>query len=324
MFGIAAAAESPGRSDEQVGVVFTKHLYRGSPAGNPHRPAPRPTPRSTINLGPSIDETHGRPPDMGHHHRTGLRDYECCAEGRPQTKAARLPAAREFIDEKARRHESHPWLLETLADFTENDKQAIRIYKRALRLATMNALPRQTILLELGRRTLEIAGRRRAASRYLTAALAEAKRRRISRLGRRGGRPLEGSRACGPVECGCYFVMRESFPQNSGGWPMDAAAPYDEHRSPRIRHEILSDASEDYHGLYEVIWGLNSRYPDVPETAKIAASIPIMADLIETGLVELYQTTRAPRQYAPNSFEVARGAVRDQRSLAATVRERIG
>lgn len=78
-----------------------------------------------------------------------------------------------------------------------------------------------------------------------------------------------------------------------------------------LRHEILSDASEDYHGLYEVIWHLNSKHPDAPETEKIAASIPVMADLIETGLVELYKTTWASGKYAPISLEVARGAVLD-------------
>lgn len=83
-----------------------------------------------------------------------------------------------FVDERTRQHKSHPWFLETLADFTADNRRAISLYRRALGLANRAGLPKHTLLLELGRRHLNVRGKRAVATRYLASALAEAKRRR--------------------------------------------------------------------------------------------------------------------------------------------------
>jgi len=54
---------------------------------------------------------------------------------------------------------------------------------------------------------------------------------------------------------------------------------------------ILSDACEDYHGLYEVISSLNNRFPDVPEESKREVAQAALGDLVKKRLVSLYTTT---------------------------------
>ena len=102
------------------------------------------------------------------------------ASGSNHRKAEREAYRRlaRFVREQARQRRSHPFIIEALADFTDDDRKAIQLYRRALRLARRRGFPRQTILLELARRHFAIKGRRRLARRYLRAALEEAFRRR--------------------------------------------------------------------------------------------------------------------------------------------------
>lgn len=67
----------------------------------------------------------------------------------------------------------HPFLLETIADFSRSRATAIKLYHSALRLSRRMGEPQHTILLSLGRLHLEH-GNRRAARRCLRAAEREA------------------------------------------------------------------------------------------------------------------------------------------------------
>jgi hypothetical protein len=102
------------------------------------------------------------------------------ATGRNQHALARrrYRELEAYTREQARRHLSHPFLLETLADFTDSNRKAVSLYRKALRLSTRLGEPKQSILFELARRHLALPKGRVLARRYLVAALAEAKRRR--------------------------------------------------------------------------------------------------------------------------------------------------
>jgi len=54
---------------------------------------------------------------------------------------------------------------------------------------------------------------------------------------------------------------------------------------------ILSDACEDYYGLYEIIWSLNNQFPDVPEDSKREVAQEALGNLVKKRLVSLYTTT---------------------------------
>ena len=56
-----------------------------------------------------------------------------------------------------------------------------------------------------------------------------------------------------------------------------------------VKLEILTSAIEDMSGLYEIIWGLNTIYPDVSENIKISVAQPIIKLFLQTGLVQLYK-----------------------------------
>ena len=82
-----------------------------------------------------------------------------------------------LVRSQVRRRRSHAWVLETLADFTENNRKAVGLYRKALRLARLQGLAGHTILLELAKRHFEIRGGKSLARRYLSASLSEARRR---------------------------------------------------------------------------------------------------------------------------------------------------
>jgi len=59
--------------------------------------------------------------------------------------------------------------------------------------------------------------------------------------------------------------------------------------SPTEIEAIIREAAgEDRYGLYEIIWTLNARFPEIDEAAKIAASRPVLRDLLERGVVSIY------------------------------------
>jgi hypothetical protein len=54
-----------------------------------------------------------------------------------------------------------------------------------------------------------------------------------------------------------------------------------------LRAEVLSLATEDRFGLYEVVWRLNALHPEASAAQKVEAAQLAMADLLDAGLVEI-------------------------------------
>ena len=57
-----------------------------------------------------------------------------------------------------------------------------------------------------------------------------------------------------------------------------ASSPIDQ---AKLRQEVLSDGEEDYTGLYEIVWSLNTQYPEVSRDLKVVAARAIVADLVK-------------------------------------------
>jgi hypothetical protein len=73
---------------------------------------------------------------------------------------------------------SHPFLVETLADYTDDAAQAIRYYEQALAMSRQMATdePTQTILIGIGEQLIEM-GRREQAEAFIRDGRTEAVRR---------------------------------------------------------------------------------------------------------------------------------------------------
>ena len=67
----------------------------------------------------------------------------------------------------------------------------------------------------------------------------------------------------------------------------------------KLRQAIVEDGDEDYTGLYEIIWSLNTHYPDIARDAKVAAARGIALDLLREGRISLYTTRWASNKYDP-------------------------
>lgn len=66
---------------------------------------------------------------------------------------------------------------------------------------------------------------------------------------------------------------------------------------PDVLNRILSDACEDYTGLYEILWSLNTAYPEMSEKTKLDVAREALSDLVMRGLVELFTATWPPQSY---------------------------
>jgi hypothetical protein len=77
-------------------------------------------------------------------------------------RASCFSELKEVLGELRSRHGNHPVLLETEADFTEDDAERAAIYRKAITIATEHELPTLTIRLSLARELLD-AGEPRAA-----------------------------------------------------------------------------------------------------------------------------------------------------------------
>jgi len=69
----------------------------------------------------------------------------------------------------------------------------------------------------------------------------------------------------------------------------------------RLRREILEDGEEDYCGLYEIIWSLNTKYPDVDRHTKIESARSAFLPLAREGQVSLFESVWASSDYKPVS-----------------------
>ena len=58
-----------------------------------------------------------------------------------------------------------------------------------------------------------------------------------------------------------------------------------------IRQEVLGSAVEDYHALYEIIWGLRSLLPNKTEAELRRLAEREIRELLEKGHVALYRRT---------------------------------
>lgn len=66
----------------------------------------------------------------------------------------------------------------------------------------------------------------------------------------------------------------------------------------KIMDLLRDDAAEDYLGLYEIVWTLNTLYPEVPEREKIVAALPVVARALSEGSHKLFVTIGwPPAQY---------------------------
>jgi hypothetical protein len=77
----------------------------------------------------------------------------------------------------------------------------------------------------------------------------------------------------------------------------------------KLRQDVLSDGKEDYTGLYEIVWSLNTQYPDVSRDLKVAAARAIVTGLLREGQVALYRTVWASNRYEPVPQKDALGAL---------------
>jgi hypothetical protein len=61
--------------------------------------------------------------------------------------------------------------------------------------------------------------------------------------------------------------------------------------------EVLTQANEDYSGLYEIVWAFRKRFmPDAGEPELIAAAAAAVRSLLDNGLVRLVRFRQKPEQ----------------------------
>ena len=66
--------------------------------------------------------------------------------------------------------------------------------------------------------------------------------------------------------------------------------------------EILSSGAEDWFGLYEIVWGLNSKHPGTSMGDKYQAAEAALRSLLARGWVQLYRevgTGQGPLRHDP-------------------------
>jgi hypothetical protein len=81
--------------------------------------------------------------------------------------------------------------------------------------------------------------------------------------------------------------------------------------SKQLRADILSDGKEDYTGLYEIVWSLNQKYPDVSREAKVTEARTVFADLLREDRVSVFETTWGSSNYKPVPKADATSALRN-------------
>lgn len=72
-----------------------------------------------------------------------------------------------------------------------------------------------------------------------------------------------------------------------------------------VRRAILDLATEDYYGLYEILWRLNTLFPDASLGERFSAAQTAMGLLVSGGLVDLYRTGSDSREYTRVPREIA-------------------
>jgi tetratricopeptide (TPR) repeat protein len=79
---------------------------------------------------------------------------------------------RAFYEDQAKQGTLHPFIVESLADYTEDRQEALRLYRQALAISEPDE-PRYTILISMAERLIDV-GQREQAEACLREARAEA------------------------------------------------------------------------------------------------------------------------------------------------------
>jgi hypothetical protein len=98
-------------------------------------------------------------------------------------------AFRDYYEEQSRVGRCHPFILETLADYTEEEALAMSYYEQALALAKQMGEPIHSILIAIGERHQD-AKRFEVAEAYLRDGRDEARRRGDSEMAEEADRLL--------------------------------------------------------------------------------------------------------------------------------------
>lgn len=118
------------------------------------------------------------PPDMYDRVRDlALAITNASEAGDERCQSAQCQALRGYFEEQTALGRGHPFLTETLADYTEDAEEAVRLYELALAQSrTWPEEPTHTKLISLAERLAEL-GRRQAAAAKLRQGRAEAVQR---------------------------------------------------------------------------------------------------------------------------------------------------
>ena len=84
----------------------------------------------------------------------------------------------------------------------------------------------------------------------------------------------------------------------------------------KLRIVALSNACEDYQGLYELVWYLNGREPDLSRGEKVAAASAVLSQLLRDGYVSLYSSVWAVDDWHPVQPERQVGVAADPDAFA--------
>jgi hypothetical protein len=74
-----------------------------------------------------------------------------------------------------------------------------------------------------------------------------------------------------------------------------------------VRREVMSQAREDYSGLYEIIWALTAAFPGVSEADKVSCARDVIFRLLDAGEVVLYWSGWPGKAFQAVSTEDAEG-----------------
>jgi hypothetical protein len=79
--------------------------------------------------------------------------------------------------------------------------------------------------------------------------------------------------------------------------------------SDQLRQDILEDGTEDYTGLYEIIWSLNHKYPAVSREQKVDVARRVFSELLRESRVAVFENVWASSNFAAVDSKAALNAV---------------
>ena len=79
--------------------------------------------------------------------------------------------------------------------------------------------------------------------------------------------------------------------------------------SDQLRRDILEDGNEDYTGLYEIIWSLNTKYPGVSREQKVDVARKVFSELLRENRVAVFENVWGSSKFEPVDPKTALNAV---------------